>query len=108
MNDMKFSEAVERSLRIRQLYHQLERRYHEQEWTVEEDALAFLTDAGLVGRLTMSQQGRWPVPGETESELEHKLGECVWWLIILAERLDMDVGRAVEQFLTKTENLLAD
>lgn len=103
MEKMDLSQAVERSIKIRKLYHSLERQYHEKEWTVEEDALAFLTDAGLVGRLTMSQQGRWTVNGDTISELEHKLGECMWWLIVLAERMDIDISEVFEQFLTKTE-----
>ena len=103
MKDINFNEAVKRSVQIRTLYHQLERQYHEKEWTVEEDALAFLTDAGLVGRLTMSQQGRWPEGGETVSELEHKLGECIWWLIILSERMNIDISEALEKFLSKTE-----
>jgi hypothetical protein len=106
MKDMNFSEAVERSIKIRKLYHNLEREYHGKEWTVEEDALAFLTDAGLVGRLTMSQQGRWPKDGETESELEHKLGECIWWLIILAERMNIDISETLESFLSNTEKNL--
>ncbi|MBB3153613.1 hypothetical protein FHS16_003688 [Paenibacillus endophyticus] len=54
--------------------------HHGTEWTVEEDALAFLTDAGLAGRLTMPQQGRWQTSGEP----------------------------AVDQFLTKTEERLAE
>jgi len=33
-------------MEIRKKYHALERQIHEQEWTTEEDALAFLTDAG--------------------------------------------------------------
>ena len=103
MKNMNFSEAVERSIQLRKVYHRLERQYHEKEWTVEEDALAFLTDAGLVGRLTMSQQGRWPINGDTASELEHKIGECMWWLIILAERMNIDSSEALEKFLTKTE-----
>jgi NTP pyrophosphatase (non-canonical NTP hydrolase) len=106
MEDMNFSEAVKRSIQIRRLYHLLERKYHEKEWTVEEDALAFLTDAGLVGRLTMSEQGRWPINGETESALEHKLGECIWWLIILGERMNIDMKEALEKFLSKTEENL--
>lgn len=106
MKDMNFSEVIERSVEIRKLYHNLEQKYHGKEWTVEEDALAFLTDAGLVGRLTMSKQGRWPTNGETEPELEHKLGECIWWLIILAERMDIDISEAVEKFLSKTEKHL--
>lgn len=105
---MNFSETIERSVQLRKVYHQLERQYHEKEWTVEEDALAFLTDAGLVGRLTMSQQGRWPKNGETESELEHKIGECMWWLIVLAERMDLDSSEALEKFLSKTEKKLVD
>ena len=39
---MNFREVVERSLQLRKIYHRLERQYHEKEWTVEEDALAFL------------------------------------------------------------------
>jgi hypothetical protein len=108
MKDISFSKAVERSVQIRNHYHQLERQHHEKEWTVEEDALAFLTDAGLVGRLTMSQQGRWPTNEEPVPELEHKLGECIWWLIILAERMNIDISEALEKFLSKTENLLRD
>ena len=57
---MSFDDAVKRAVRIREQYHQLERANHGTEWTVEEDALAFLTDAGMVGRLAMAQQGRWP------------------------------------------------
>ncbi|WP_141502814.1 MazG-like protein [Paenibacillus luteus] len=106
MKNMSFSEAVDRSVQIRKLYHQLERKHHEKEWTVEEDALAFLTDAGLVGRLTMSQQGRWTMKGEIMPELEHKLGECVWWLIILSERMNIDIADALDNFLSKTEKKL--
>lgn len=105
MKEIDFSEIIERSKKIRERYHQLERQHHGTEWTVEEDALAFLTDAGLVGRHTMSQQERWPA-NNTESELEHKLGECIWWLVVLADRMNIDIKEATEKFLTKTEKLL--
>ncbi|KGK88370.1 30S ribosomal protein S15 [Desulfosporosinus sp. HMP52] len=103
MKDMNFSDVVERSVQIRKLYQQLERQHHGSEWTVEEDALAFLTDAGLVGRLTMCQQERWPKGGNTVSELEHKLSECIWWLIVLAERMNIDINESLDQFLSKLE-----
>jgi NTP pyrophosphatase (non-canonical NTP hydrolase) len=106
MDDIKLNEVIERSKKIRELYHELELRHNGTKWTVEEDVLAFLTDAGLVGRLTMSDQGRWPKGGDTRAELKHKLGECIWWLTILADRMDVNIGDAVEQFLTKTETLL--
>jgi len=100
---MNISSAVARSRKIRKLYHQLELSHHGSEWTIEEDALAFLTDAGLVGRLTMAQQGRWPKEEVTARELEHKLAECIWWLFVLAGRMNIDVERELEAFLKKTE-----
>lgn len=97
----------QRSLAIRKQYHELELQHHGSEWTVEEDALAFLTDAGLVGRLTMSQQGRWPKTN-TDEELRHKLGESIWWLVVLSERMNIDIEEAVESFLSKTEKLVGN
>ena len=106
MEHLNFNEAVSRSLKIRELYHELELKHHGSEWTVEEDALAFLTDAGLVGRLTMSQQGRWPAGKDAKGELEHKLGESIWWLVVLADRMEIDIQDVLGKFLTKTEKLL--
>ena len=105
MENSDFASLIERSKKIRAKYHELELQHHGSEWTVEEDALAFLTDAALVGRHTMSQQERWPAKN-TENELEHKLGECVWWLTVLADRMNLDISDATEKFLTKTESLL--
>ena len=102
---MEFKEFTERSLKIRKKYHQLELQHHGSEWSVAEDALAFLSDAGLVGRHTMSQQQLWPA-NNTGVELEHKLGGCMWQLTILADRRDIDIEKATEKFLTKTETLL--
>ncbi|MET3981170.1 hypothetical protein ABIB62_003753 [Mucilaginibacter sp. UYP25] len=105
-NELDLKEVISRSQKIRELYHRLELEYHGSKWSVEEDALAFLTDAGLVGRLTMSQQGRWPKGDKTNEELSHKLGESIWWLIVLADRMDIDISVALEGFLSKTEKLL--
>jgi len=105
MGKIDFNQVIERSKKIRERYHQLEKQHHGNEWTVEEDALAFLTDAGLVGRHTMSQQKRWPAKN-TDTELEHKLGECIWWLIVLADRMNVDIEEVIEKFLSKTEKLL--
>jgi hypothetical protein len=97
-----FDEIIRRSMDIRKKYHELELLHHGSKWSVEEDALAYLTDAGLVGRSIMSQQQRWPKAGSA-AELEHKLGESIWWLVVIAERSGIDIQEAVEKFLTKTD-----
>lgn len=96
---MDLKEVKLLSKEIRNKYFELEKEIHGSVWSVEEDALAFLTDAGLVGRLTMDNQGRWP---STDKELlPSKIGECVWWLAILAECMDLSFEECVETFLTE-------
>jgi len=53
MKNDSFETIIFRSLALREKYHSLEIEHHGSEWTVEEDALAFLTDAALVGRNIM-------------------------------------------------------
>lgn len=101
---MDLKEVNLRSQELRRLYHKLEIENHGSTWSVEEDALAFLTDAALVGRLTMGKEGRWP-SNNTEL-LPMKIGECVWWLAVLAERMDMSFEECVEVFLKQQLDLL--
>lgn len=101
----KIDDLIDQSLKIREKYHELERIHHGSEWTVEEDALAYLTDAGLIGRNIMSEQKRWPKQG-SQQELEHKLGENIWWLVILAERSGINIKDAVNNFMNRTSSLL--
>ena len=108
MKDNDFNKIIERSIKIREKYHDLEKIHHEKEWIVEEDALAFLTDAGLVGRLTMANQGRWLVDGEVIPDLEHKLAESMWWIIVLSKRMNIDINESMEKFLHEKEEKLGE
>ena len=105
MDQNSLDKIIERSLEIREKYHQLEIRQNGKEWTVEHDALAFLTDAALAGRNVMSHERTWSKSNSAE-ELEHKLAENIWWLIVLADRTGIDIKEALDKFLTKTENIL--
>lgn len=53
----------------------------------------------------MSHAKTWTKPNSAE-ELEHKLGESIWWLIVLADRTGIDIKKALNKFLTKTEEIL--
>lgn len=94
---MNLKAVAENSAEIRRLYHELEMKNHGSIWSVEEDALAFLTDAGLIGRLAMDNQGRWPA--DNAEILPQKIGECVWWLAVLAKRMDLNFESCVEDFI---------
>lgn len=101
---MTLQEFREQSLQLHNRYHQLEEELHGSRWTREEDALAFLTDAALVGRWVMAEEGRWP-SGQEEA-LPEKLGECVWWLAVIAECNGIDFAASAEAFLKKTKQAM--
>ena len=98
---MNLQDVTEQSLDIRAKYHRLEEIHHGSRWSVEEDALAFLTDAGLVGRYLMAQQSRWP--SESADELAFKIGESTWWLAVLAERAGLSYEECVRGFLEQKQ-----
>ena len=56
-----------------------------------------------MNRLIMTKQGRYY--DETPYSLEHKMAENIWWLIELADRLDIDIQKEMETFLTQKEEL---
>lgn len=104
MSTMNLKEVEKRSTAIREKYHELEIQYHGSKWSLEEDALAFLTDAGLVGRWVMDHEGRWP---SNDSELlPSKIGECVWWLAEMSARMGLDFEKSVADFLTAKDQQL--
>lgn len=101
---MTLDELIQRSQAIRQAYHQLENKHHGTPWTIEEDLLALSNDIGNLNRLVMTRQGRYY--DETPYRLESKLAENIWWLIELANRLDVDIHAELETFLSEKEALL--
>ncbi|MCC5467928.1 hypothetical protein [Pelosinus baikalensis] len=90
-------------MRVRRLYQQLEKQYHENVWTTEEDMLAFSTDVGVLGRLIMASEGRWAYNGDVNSELKGKLAECLWWILVLSDRLGIDVNEAFTSFIDRLD-----
>ncbi|CYX37711.1 MazG-like protein [Streptococcus suis] len=97
-------ETIDRCLAVRKAYRELEIKHHDKEWSVEEDLLALSNDIGNMNRLIMTKQGRYY--DETPYTLEHKIAENIWWLIELADRLDIDIQKEMETFLAQKEELL--
>lgn len=97
-------ELLQRCQAIREAYHELEIKHHGKPWTIEEDLLALGNDIGNLNRLVMTHQGRYY--DETPYTMEQKLAENIWWLIELAQRLDVDIESEMETFLHEKEVLL--
>ncbi|MGQ7659597.1 MazG-like protein [Streptococcus suis] len=97
-------DLLKRCQDVRIAYRELELKHHDKEWSIEEDLLALTNDIGNMNRLIMTKQGRYY--DETLYTLEHKMAENIWWLIELADRLDIDIQKEMETFLAQKEELL--
>ncbi|MFJ9034552.1 hypothetical protein ACIRQP_40150 [Streptomyces sp. NPDC102274] len=90
------AQADARALEVRAQYERIEQRVLGRTWTLPELALGFTSDAAYVGRLVLAAERTWGIDGDVDAELRHKLAESLWWVFVLAERLDIDMPQAYE------------
>ncbi len=59
-----------------------------------------------MNRLIMTKQGRYY--DETPYTLEHKMAENIWWLIELADRLDIDIQKRNGNLFNSERRVIGD
>ncbi|SDE61977.1 hypothetical protein SAMN05660485_01314 [Blastococcus fimeti] len=106
-DQVSLESARRRALEIRALYEVVERRLNGQVWTLQELMLGFGNDVGTVGRLILAQEGTWEIDGDVDAQLAHKLSESLWWVIVIAERLGIDISAAFADTMDRIELGLA-
>jgi NTP pyrophosphatase (non-canonical NTP hydrolase) len=99
--------ARRRAMEVRALYEVIERRINGQVWTLQELMLGFGNDVGTVGRLVLAHDGTWDLDGDVDAHLAHKLSESLWWVIVIAERLGIDISAAFADTMDRIEHGLA-
>jgi NTP pyrophosphatase (non-canonical NTP hydrolase) len=97
----------QRAMEVRALYEAIERRMNGQVWTLQELMLGFSNDVGTVGRLVLAHDGTWEIDGDVDAQLAHKLSESLWWVIVIAERLGIDISAAFGDTMDRIEQGLA-
>lgn len=86
--------ARDRALEVRALYEVLEQRFNGKVWSLHELMLGFSNDVGTVGRLILAHDGTWNIDGDVDGQLQHKLAESLWWVFVVADRLNIDMTEA--------------
>lgn len=95
------ADAAATALEVRALYEQIEQRILHRTWTLPELAVGFTNDAAYVGRLVLAAERTWDIEGDVDAELKHKLAESMWWLFVLADKLDVDLPGAYAETMRK-------
>lgn len=98
---MEFKDLIARAVTIRQLYADFETRRYGRAWSDEEIALGFVGDMGDLMKLVQARNGIREI-ADHDAKLAHELADCLWAVIVLAQRYEIDLENA---FLTTMNQL---
>lgn len=98
---MSLDELQERAMQIRALFAEYEKQNGGTEWTTRDIMDGFVGDVGDLMKLVMAKEGRRDID-DVDAKLAHELADCLWSILVLAEKLDVDL----ETSFTTTMNEL--
>jgi len=90
---MNFQQLIERARVIRNKYAEYETNRNGREWTGEELALGFVGDVGDLAKLVQAKEGIRPAEN-VDDALAHELSDCMWSIIVLADKYGVDLEKA--------------
>ena len=99
---MELEDLTRRALEIREQYARLEQARYGRAWTTEELALGFVGDVGDLAKLVVAHAGVREIP-EARAKLAHELADCLWSILVLARRLDVDLEEAFSKMMDDLE-----
>lgn len=82
--------------------HQYERQQNGRQWTIEEETLTYLADAGTIGTEIMAQSKSLPEEVYDKDNLGYHLAKNIWWLATIAKHQDIDLEKELQKLLVGT------
>lgn len=103
---MDLTKLREQAVRIHDLYDELNLHKRGRVWSRNEFMLGFMGDVGDLAKLVMAEEGARDAPGG-RAALEHELADCLWSVLILAHRYDVDLERAFQRTMAELDEAIA-
>lgn len=104
---MEFKQLMQRALEIRKKYAEFEKERYGREWTTEELTLGFMKDMGDLARLVQASEGVRQVD-DLDNAIGHELSDCMWSIIVLADKLGVDLEKAFIKTMDELDNHLEE
>ena len=91
----------ERAVAIAELYDRHHAAAGRRPWGTGDLALGFVGDVGDLAKLVMAVDGRREIP-DARDRLGHELADCLWSVLVLADRYGIDL---VAEFARMTDGI---
>jgi NTP pyrophosphatase (non-canonical NTP hydrolase) len=92
---MSLADATASAMELRELFEALEKKRHGRAWSTEQIALGLVGDVGDLAKLIQAAAGVRDAP-DLERRLGHELADCLWCVLVLAEKLGVDLDAAFD------------
>ncbi|MGW3953490.1 MazG nucleotide pyrophosphohydrolase domain-containing protein [Streptomyces sp. NPDC004752] len=102
---MDLTRMQDLAVRIHDRYDELNRHERGRVWSRNEFMLGFMGDVGDLAKLVMAEEGAREAPGG-RAALEHELADCLWSVLILAYRYDVDLEHAFRRTMAELDEAI--
>lgn len=103
---MEFKDISARAKEIRAKYLEFEKKKFNQEWTTAQIAEGLVGDVGDLMKLVQAKQGIRDIP-DVDKKLAHELSDCLWVLIILADKYGIDLEQSFCRTMDELDQRIA-
>lgn len=102
---MDFNALIEKAIVVRKKYVELEKKQYGREWSGEELMLGFMKDVGDLAKLVQAKEGIRDIE-DINNKFAHELSDCLWSVIVIANKYNVDIGSAFNKTMQELEDHL--
>ena len=102
---MSFQSIIKRALEIRAKYAEFEKKEYGSEWTKEQLVQGFVGDVEDLVSLTVKKDNS-EGNSDTNQKIRHELADCLWSVIVIAEKYGVDLEEAFYDTMDELDNRL--
>lgn len=100
---MKYTDLVKVAINIRELLEIFEKKTTGKVWGKKELLMGLVTDVGDLAKLILAKEGDRNFDGDINKSLRHELADCLWAIIILADKYNIDLSKALVEMADDIE-----
>lgn len=104
---MELSDLTKRALEIRAQYDQLNEKKGQPTWTGQDFMAGFVGDVGELSEIIMAKHGLRSMD-DIDAKLAHELSDCLWSILVLADKYDIDLAAEFTKTMDSLEKRIAE
>lgn len=103
---MEVKELMAKAIEVRKKYAEFEKIKFGKEWSNEQIAEGLVGDVGDLMKLVMAKEGIRKID-DVDSKLAHELSDCLWCILILADKYGVDIEKSFDKTMDELKSKLS-